>query len=60
MTKAPNGQPVPIKVHQVKEQTLVIDFKHPLAGKTLNFDVKVKDIKAAETKKAIQLQDSNG
>ena len=50
MTKAPDGRPVSIKVHQVKEKTIVVDFNHPLAGKTLNFDVKIKDIKAAEAR----------
>ncbi|MGH7870761.1 MAG: peptidylprolyl isomerase, partial [Candidatus Binatia bacterium] len=30
--------------------TVVVDFNHPLAGKTLNFDVTVKDIKAADTR----------
>jgi len=28
----------------------VVDFNHPLDGKTLDFDVKVKDINAAEAK----------
>jgi FKBP-type peptidyl-prolyl cis-trans isomerase SlyD len=41
---------MPIRVHEIKEKTVVVDFNHPLAGKTLNFDVKVKDIKAAETR----------
>ena len=50
MTKVPDGRAIPIRVAQVKEKTVVVDFNHPLAGKTLNFDVKVKDIKAAETR----------
>jgi FKBP-type peptidyl-prolyl cis-trans isomerase SlyD len=50
MTKAQDGRTLPIRVHEVKEKTVVVDFNHPLAGKTLNFDVKIKDIKAAETK----------
>ncbi len=50
MTKAKDGRTMPIRVHEVKEKTVVVDFNHPLAGKTLNFDVKVKDIKAAETR----------
>jgi len=50
MTKSPDGRSIPIKVAQVKEKTVVVDFNHPLAGKTLHFDVKVKDIKAAETR----------
>jgi FKBP-type peptidyl-prolyl cis-trans isomerase SlyD len=50
MTKSPDGRMIPIRVHKVTDKTVVVDFNHPLAGKTLNFDVKVKDIKAAETK----------
>ena len=50
MTKGPDGRGVPIRVHEVKEKTVVVDFNHPLAGKTLNFDVKIKDIKAAEAR----------
>jgi FKBP-type peptidyl-prolyl cis-trans isomerase SlyD len=50
MTKAPDGRAIPVRVHEVKEKTVVVDLNHPLAGKTLNFDVKIKDIKSAETK----------
>ena len=44
------GQSFPARVHEIKEKTVVMDFNHPLAGKTLSFDVKVLDIKIAETK----------
>ena len=37
-----NGRQV--RVHEVKDETVVIDFNHPLAGKTLTFDVKILDI----------------
>ena len=50
MSKGPDGRSVTIRVHEVKDKTVVVDFNHPLAGKTLNFDVKIKDIKAAETR----------
>jgi FKBP-type peptidyl-prolyl cis-trans isomerase SlyD len=50
MTKSPQGQPLAMRVHEVKDKTIVVDLNHPLAGKTLNFDVKVTDIKAAEPK----------
>jgi FKBP-type peptidyl-prolyl cis-trans isomerase SlyD len=33
-----------IHVREVKKETVIVDFNHPLAGKTLNFDVKVLDI----------------
>ncbi len=32
------------KVVELKEKTAVVDFNHPLAGKTLHFDVKVLSI----------------
>jgi FKBP-type peptidyl-prolyl cis-trans isomerase SlyD len=50
MTKSADGRTMPIRIHEIKEKTVVVDFNHPLAGKTLHFDIKVKDIQAAETK----------
>jgi len=38
------GRMVTPKVTEVKEQVVVLDFNHPLAGKTLYFDVKILDI----------------
>ncbi len=38
------GRPVYTRVVEVKDQTVVLDFNHPLAGKTLHFDVKILDI----------------
>lgn len=40
------GRMVTPKVTEVKEQVVVLDFNHPLAGKTLYFDVKILDIQA--------------
>jgi FKBP-type peptidyl-prolyl cis-trans isomerase SlyD len=44
MATAPDGQQQPIRVHEVKDTTIVLDFNHPLAGQALNFDVKILDI----------------
>ncbi|MEE9542693.1 MAG: FKBP-type peptidyl-prolyl cis-trans isomerase, partial [Thermodesulfobacteriota bacterium] len=40
-----DGQVFDITVVEVKDETVVLDFNHPLAGKTLCFDVKILDIK---------------
>lgn len=34
-------------VDRADEQEVLIDFNHPLAGRTLNFDVKIVDLRAA-------------
>lgn len=44
----PEGQHVPVRVHEIKENTVVMDFNHPLAGKTLLFDIKITEIKPGE------------
>ncbi|MEC4889827.1 MAG: peptidylprolyl isomerase [Nitrospira sp.] len=43
--KGPDGQSMLLRVTEVKPDTVVLDFNHPLAGKTLYFDVKVLDVK---------------
>jgi len=48
MAQAPSGQGVPVRVHEIKEKTVIMDFNHPLAGKTLSFDVKITEIKGTE------------
>jgi FKBP-type peptidyl-prolyl cis-trans isomerase SlyD len=37
----PSGGVYPIRVHEIKDQKAVLDFNHPLAGKSLRFDLKV-------------------
>lgn len=41
------GRMVTPTVTEVKEEVVVLDFNHPLAGKTLYFDVKILDVKTA-------------
>jgi FKBP-type peptidyl-prolyl cis-trans isomerase 2 len=44
----PQGNPFQARVHQVKEDKVVMDFNHPLAGKALVFDIKIVAIKGAD------------
>lgn len=36
-----DGRGIPVVVREVRADTVVLDFNHPLAGRTLTFDVKV-------------------
>jgi len=40
-----DGKPIPAIVTEIKEETVVFNFNHPLAGKDLLFDVKVVEVK---------------
>lgn len=46
--RGPDGQSMPVRVQEIKEKTVIMDFNHPLAGKTLTFDVKITDIKPGD------------
>lgn len=37
----PQGGVFPIRVHQIRDNKIVLDFNHPLAGRALKFHVKV-------------------
>jgi len=41
LLKGPQGQRIPAKIKEVKDNEVLIDLNHPLAGKELNFKVKV-------------------
>ncbi len=36
-----SGREVPVRVREVKDESVVLDLNHPLAGRTLVFDVRV-------------------
>jgi FKBP-type peptidyl-prolyl cis-trans isomerase 2 len=40
----PAGGVFPIRVHEINEDKVVLDFNHPLAGQTLRFEVKVLEV----------------
>lgn len=40
----PEGNKMPVKIADVKENTIVLDLNHPLAGKNLIFKIKVIEI----------------
>lgn len=44
MLKAPNGQNIPAKVVEDKGESFMLDINHPLAGKNLNFSVKLDKV----------------
>ncbi len=41
------GQMVPLYVKKVEEERILVDYNHPLAGKRLNFDVEVQNVREA-------------
>jgi len=47
MAEGPGGEPMPFVVAALEGETVVVDFNHPLAGRTLHFDVQVLEVRAA-------------
>lgn len=48
MSQAPNGQEIPLRITTVKDESIIVDANHPLAGKNLNFDLTLVQINEAE------------
>ena len=47
LLKSPDGQSFPAKIEEINNDGAVIDLNHPLAGKDLNFKIKVIEISKA-------------
>jgi len=43
--RTPQGQPMPVRIHEIRETTVIVDFNHPMAGKTLFFEIKIIAVK---------------
>ena len=44
MSQTPDGQQLVVKIKEVKDDSIIIDANHPLAGQELTFDIKVVEI----------------
>ena len=42
-----DGDVIPITIRELKGEKVVVDLNHPMAGKTLHFDVTVREVRAA-------------
>jgi len=42
--QSPDGRVIIARVVEIMEETVMLDYNHPLAGKTLNFDVEIIDV----------------
>lgn len=45
VSKTPEGQEMQLTVAEVKDESIVVDANHPLAGKDLTFEIEVVEIK---------------
>jgi FKBP-type peptidyl-prolyl cis-trans isomerase SlyD len=41
------GDIIPITIRELRGDSVVVDLNHPLAGKTLHFDIKVSEVRQA-------------
>ncbi|WP_165172292.1 MULTISPECIES: peptidylprolyl isomerase [unclassified Adlercreutzia] len=41
----PNGQPMPVKVVKIEDGMVTFDMNHPMAGKALNFEIELVEVK---------------
>jgi len=44
LMKSPQGQQMPVQITKVTDKTVMINLNHPLAGKILNFKIKLLEI----------------
>ena len=49
IAESPDGDEVAMEVIEIKDDVVVVDANHPLAGMTLHYSVKVRSVRAATT-----------
>jgi FKBP-type peptidyl-prolyl cis-trans isomerase SlyD len=57
--RSPEGMRVPAKILEIKEDSIVVDANHPLAGEALYFDVELTSVREA-TKQELEHGHTHG
>jgi FKBP-type peptidyl-prolyl cis-trans isomerase SlyD len=47
IASTPDGTKMPFTIKEVRDEEIVVDFNHPLAGKDLTFDVELLNVREA-------------
>ena len=47
MADSPDGKHLPFTIKEIKDDFVTVDFNHPLAGKKLEFDLELVDVRDA-------------
>lgn len=47
MARSPEGENMTVTIVEVTDDKVVVDGNHPLAGKNLNFEVEIKEVREA-------------
>ncbi|MCF8234999.1 MAG: hypothetical protein K9G67_09855 [Bacteroidales bacterium] len=45
VSKTQDGKEFPVFIKDLKDESVIIDANHPLAGENLTFDIKVVEVK---------------
>lgn len=54
--RGPNGEVMPAKIVDVKDDKVKLDLNHPMAGKRLNFNLKLVDTKALTPEEIAEIE----
>jgi FKBP-type peptidyl-prolyl cis-trans isomerase SlyD len=56
MAEGPDGEPIAMRVVEVRPDELVVDTNHPLAGQRIRFDIEITEVRAATEQEIAQAQ----
>lgn len=48
MAEGPGGEPIPMRVLEIRDDAFVVDTNHPLAGQSVRFEVVVDSVRPAD------------
>ena len=59
VAQTPNGQKMPVKILEVNDKEITVDMNHPLAGKTLKFNIEILEVRKKEEEKKDKVEQSS-